>query len=410
VKPLHVSTYDSFGGAARATWRLHRGMKSAHIQSSMLVQDKRTDDPFILGPSSSFASLKAKLRPRLDSLLSSVYQKRCNGLFSSAFVPSGILKSLKHLDADLIHLHWVNEGFLRIEEIAAFKLPIVWTLHDMWPFTGGCHHSGSCERYRITCGSCPHLRSHIKHDLSRWTLFRKSRAWKDLNITVICPSNWLAECARSSSLFDNFPVEVIPNGIDTVGFAPHDKKFCRAILGLPQDCVILLAGGISFTSDKNKGMLQLMSALKLISPGVEVAILGSSGQNPSLDLGIPVHFLGHLHDEVSLAVAYAAADIFVSPSLQENLSNMVMEASACGLPTVAFSVGGMADLIDSDRTGFLVAPGCVDELSKAINTLVEDYELRDKFGKAARSKVEREFAIENIVRRYLQVYDRISKC
>ena len=407
MKPLLVSTYDSFGGAARAAMRLHQGLRAADTPSRILVQDKRTDDPGVLGPATPLALLAAKLRPRLDAVLTSCYRGRRHGLFSPALVPSGLIPKAHDLAPDLLHLHWVNEGFLRIESLAECTIPIVWTLHDMWPFTGGCHHSGSCDRYRAGCGVCPQLGSNSQRDLSSWTWRRKSRAFRELPLEIISPSNWLAGCARSSSLFGTVPVEVIPNGIDTVHFAPHDKKMCRALLGLPQDAVLLLAGGVAVMKDQNKGVSLLMTALKQIAPGVELAILGASGQEQPLELGMPVHFLGHLHDDVSLALAYSAADIFVSPSREENLSNMVMEAAACGVPVVAFRVGGMSDLIDSGVNGILVPPGSVDDLVEAINALAGDSTLRVRFGIESRLKVEREFAIENIVRRYLQVYERI---
>lgn len=409
MKPLLVSTYDSYGGAARAAMRLHQGLQVANVSSRILVQDRRTDDPAILGPATPLALLAAKLRPRLDAVLSSWYHRRRQGLFSPAIVPSGLIRTLNGLAPDLVHLHWVNEGFLRIETLASCRCPVVWTLHDMWPFTGGCHHSGSCDRYLTRCGTCPQLGSSSNNDLSHWTWRRKSRAWRELQLEIVSPSNWLAGCARTSSLFGHFPIEVIPNGIDTVRFAPHDKKLCRAMLGLPQDCVILLAGGIALMKDRSKGMCQLMAALKQTAPGVEVAILGLSGQEQSLELGIPVHFLGHLHDDVSLAIAYSAADIFVSPSLEENLSNMVMEAASCGVPTVAFRIGGMPDLVNSGISGILVSPGSVEELAEAINSLAGDSSLRVTFGLEARLKVEREFAIEKIVQRYIQVYERICK-
>ena len=405
MRPLLVSTYDSFGGAAKAALRLHHGLRMTGVSSSVVAQDKRKTDSTVVSAATPLALLTAKLRPRLDALVTSICGGCRQGLFSPAVVPTQLGQFFKKPTHDVIHLHWVNEGFLRIEDLANCRKPVVWTLHDMWPFTGGCHHSGDCRRFCTQCCKCPHLGWSSKMDLSYWTWLRKNRSWKDVPFTIISPSNWLAQCARDSALFRRFPIEVIPNGIDTNCFAPHDKQLCRSLLGLPQDAVLLLAGGVAITKNDRKGIRQLIQALKLVVPGVEIAVLGAA--DGGLDLGMPTHYLGYLHDDMSLAVAYAAADIFVSASLEENLSNMVMEAAACGVPTVAFRVGGMSDLVDSGKNGLLVTLEDADEMAGAINRLVCDQAERVAFGAEARKIVEREFAMERVVQRYIQVYKRV---
>jgi glycosyltransferase involved in cell wall biosynthesis len=404
VKPLLVSTFDSYGGAARAAYRLHKGFRKSGVDSCMFVQEKHSDDWTVTGPDSKWAYLQGKLRANSDSLPLLLYKKRKKVFFSTSFFPDNIQKFIQTSNPDIIHLHWIAYGFLKIETLSRLAKPIVWTLHDMWPFTGGCHYSGDCHRYEGHCGNCPQLCSGNQRDLSHWNLMRKEKSWKNLPLTLVSPSNWLAECARRSTIFNGLSIEVIPNGIDLKRFTPRDKRLCREILGLPHDVKLILAGAMDWTSDERKGFKYLLQTLRNLKSRAELVIVGGGEPAVSIDLGIPVHYLGRLDDEVSLALAYSAVDIFVSPSKEENLSNMLVEALACAVPCVSFRVGGMIDLIDDGVTGFLVNPLDSVSLAAKMDLLLMDDNIRHNMSCAAREKAEREFDLNRIVGCYEKVY------
>ena len=249
-----IGTFDSGGGAARSAYRLHRGLLKLGVKSKFFTQSKRTDDPTVECRNSHFQKFMNLIRPYLDSVPVLFYRNRDRkSLFSVAFFFVSKWVNRNIFNSDLLHLHWVEAGFISIESLKNVKCPIVWTMHDSWVFTGGCHLPDGCLKYQEKCGKCPHLQSSSEFDLSRINYLRKKYFWKDLNITLVAPSNWLASCARKSSLFKNFKVEVIPNGIDTNVFKPLDKLSSREVLGLPKESKIILFGAVNATSDVNKG-------------------------------------------------------------------------------------------------------------------------------------------------------------
>lgn len=410
MKPLLVSTFDIQGGAARAAYRLHTGLRQFGVDSRMLVQEKASDDYTVHGPESKGAYLLARIRANFDRIPLSFYPKHHTTFFSSAILPDTLKSGINFLNPDVVHLHWVSYGFMRIETLAAIRRPIVWTLHDMWPFTGGCHYSEGCERYMNGCGCCPQLFSEKRHDLSRWNLNRKSDKWSPLPMTIVTPSHWLGECARKSSLFSNMGIVVIPNGIDIERFSPRNKNMCRDILRFPHDKKIILTGAIDYKVDGRKGFDLLLSALrhqKEVVPDVELAIIGMTKPETDPDFRMPVHYLGRLNDETSLAIAYGAADVFVAPSREENLSNMVLESISCGLPCVAFNIGGMPDMIEHGINGFLATAFDTEELALGLSLILRDDLLQSEMSHRSRKKVEHEFAIDLVSKKYVKLYEKV---
>lgn len=409
MRPLLLSTFDRIGGAARAAYRLHRGLRQIGLDSQLLVQRKVSDDPTVHAPEGRIAKAAALARPFLDSLPLRRYSNRNEGLFSPAVLPDGIARRVAAMRGDLVHLHWVAAGFLRPETLATIGLPIVWTLHDSWAFTGGCHVPGECVRYREACGACPALGSRRDRDLSRHLLERKRRSWARATLTVVTPGRWLAEAARSSTVLREARVEVIPNGIDLARFKPLDRSATRDLLGLPRDRSILLFGGVGSMDDRNKGFSLLVEALERLTIGpavrpVELVVVGVSEPERPLRLPIPARFTGPLGDEESMALYQAAADALVLPSRQENHPNMVVEAMACGTPTVAFRAAGLPDLVEHERTGFLAEPYDSEGLARGIAWTLEDETRRRRLGEEARRRAERDHGLEGVARRYAALY------
>ena len=238
-----------------------------------------------------------------------------------------------------------------------FKQTLVWTAHDMWPFTGGCHYSGECIKYTQSCGQCPQLKSLQNGDISRWVWWRKTKAWKNLNLTIVTPSQWLANCARNSSLFQDLRIEVIPNDLEIQRFKPIEKNTARHLLGLPQDKQLILFGAMSSTSDYRKGFhllkpaLQKLSQSPMLQERLELVIFGASEPKEPIDVGFKIRYLGRLNDDISLALTYSAADVMIVQSIQEAFGQTASESLSCGTPVMAFNANRLKDIVDHQQNG-----------------------------------------------------------
>jgi len=376
----------------------------------MLVRAKFSQDGTVTADKSPLT----KLSPPLSGLPLRFYPKRPGGMFSPQWMPDVFSQRAKQGNPDVIHLHWICNGFLKIETLAKFQQPLVWTLHDMWPFTGGCHYNGNCENYKESCGACPQLESTRSWDLSNWVWKRKAKAWKDLPLTLVATSSWMAECARSSSLFKDTRIEVIPLGLDTQKYKPHNQTFAREALDLPQDKHLVLFGAIGGTSDRRKGFHLLLPALQRLSQSgwqdqIELVIFGSAKPEKAIDLGFKTHYMGRLNDDLSLALVYSAADVMVVPSIQEAFGQTASEALSCGTPVVGFDGTGLKDVIDHQHTGYLVIPFEVEDLAQGIVWVLEDRERHQKLQFQAREKSLKKFTSETQAQHYLSLYAEILR-
>ncbi len=409
---LLASSHDIEGGAARAAYRLHQGLQQIGVSSQMLVQAKTSGDSSIVAPKTQVEQGIAKARLTFDALPLKRYQHRQATTFSVQWLPENIAKRINQLNPDLVNLHWINDAFVQIESIAKLNRPIVWSLHDMWAFTGGCHYTEECDRYTQSCGSCPQLQSPKVQDLSRSVWQRKAKAWKSTNLTIVALSQWLANCARSSSLFRQSRIEVIPNGLDITRYRPIAQSFAREVLGLPQDKHLALFGAMAATSDRRKGFHLLQPALQSLaqsgwSDSLELVVFGADRPQHPPEFGMKVHYLGSFRDDLSLALLYSAADVFILPSIQENLANTIMEAMACGTPCVAFEIGGMPDLIEHQKTGYLAQPYWIDDLALGIAWTIEDRDRQHRLSGRCREKVEQEFTQARQAERYQALFEEV---
>lgn len=412
MKILHVNTSDISGGAARAAYRIHKGLQGIGMDSKMLVQSKLNDDKTVIGPDNKIKKGFAKLRPTLDSAAKNLFSGGSKTIFSPAWFPfSDIPSQIKAISPDIVHLHWICGGMLRIEDLKRINKPIIWTLHDMWAFTGGCHYSDDCDRFQQDCGNCPQLNRSGKNDLSRSILKRKKVAWRGLNITFVTPSRWLAECAKKSSLFKGQHIEVIHNGIDLNLFKPIDKTIARKRWELPINKKLILFGAEKATSDHRKGFDLLYDGLKQLhakwSGKAELVVFGSSEPKNPPDFGLPVHYLGHLHDDVGIALLYAAADVMVTPSRQDNLPNTIVEPLSCGTPVVSFDIGGMPDMIDHKLNGYLSKPFETSDLALGIEWVLSDENRHKELCIKAREKAVACFDIKKVAKQYAALYESI---
>lgn len=411
MKILHINTVDTFGGAARAVYRLHRALLDVNIDSQMLVQLKNSDDYTVIkSAQNNFDKIFNIIRPTIDNFLLRNYPDRDKTLFSSAYAPfSNIAKRIEELNPDVVHLHWICGSYFPIEDLLKIKKPLVWSLHDNWAFTGGCHIKWECEKYTASCGKCPRLASEIENDLSRKVLLRKQKVFDQMpNLKIIGLSHWLSECAKKSHLFKNKEIITLPNVLNTKSYSPVDKALARTLLNLPLNKKLVMFGAMSATSDINKGFNQLLQALNHLTDDIELVVFGSSQPEQALPFEQPIHYLGHLYDDHSLKLVYSAADVMVVPSLQENLSNAIMESLACQTPVIAFDVGGNQDLILHTRNGYLAKPYDVIDLAKGVNWVL-NHENLSQLACNARGHVLDNFSCDNIVPKYIDLYKTMLK-
>lgn len=409
---LLLSTFDIEGGAARAAYRLHQGLQQQGLAAQMLVQQQSSADPQVMSPATRLAQGWARARLGLDALPLKRYAQRERHLtFSPQWLPDRTAAQVRRLNPDLVNLHWINEGFLQIETLAKLGKPLVWTLHDMWPFTGGCHYSQSCQNYQTACGACPQLGSQRQRDLSRSIWTRKQKAWQSLNLTIVALCDWMATAARSSSLFRQARIERIPNGIDPSLYRPLDSQMARQLLGLPLEKRLVLFGSLQATRDRRKGFHLLQPALQMLqqtddSREIELVVFGASRPDSTQaapEFGLKTHYLGSFKDDLTLALIYSAVDLFVLPSTEENLANTILEAMACGTPCVAFQIGGMPDLIEHQQTGYLAKPNDIADLAQGLSWVLAD-ERHAQLAERSRQKVMQEFTLERQARCYAQLF------
>jgi glycosyltransferase involved in cell wall biosynthesis len=402
MRVVHVSTFDDIGGAGRAMSGLHRALMGEGIDSRVLVQEKRSADPTVVEATARGILRRHAWRQIADTWPLMFYRKKTVMHWTCGRVGSRIVGRIAAFHADIVHLHWIGRGFLSVNEIGALRGPVVWTLHDSWAFTGGCHVPFACTRYRERCGACPQLGSRIERDISRATWERKQRAWRDLKLTVVTPSRWLAACAGASSLFRDRRIVTIPNGVDHRVFYPEDRAAARIALGLPLDRRIILFGAMHADRDRNKGLHLLKAALASRAWDADLVIFGASSPRASADLGLRTHSRGIVSDFSELRRLYNAADVLALPSIQENYPNMILESMACGTPVVAFDAGGIPEMIEPGITGFLARAHDPRALAEAIAAALE---LGRAMRAACRAAIERACTSEHMARAYRELYE-----
>lgn len=411
---LYVSTSDLRGGAARGAYRLHRGFLSSGINSRLLVGKKFSDDYTVTGPTGSVTKALAFLRPYVGKALLKVQSTSNRGEHSINVLPSGLHRVINESDADVVLLHWIGGEMISIREVGRIEKPIVWRLADQWAFAGAEHYVAPGQENRYVEGYAGRNRpdGHGGIDLDRWTWRRKARYWLDKPMTIVTGSQWLADCARASYLFRNKHIEVIPSGLDTSVYKPIAKSVARDILNLPQDKKLVLFGSLSATSDIRKGFHLLLAALRSLqtrtSASVGAVVFGASEPAKPPDLEMPVYYLARLEDDWSLALTYSAADLFVLPTMQDNLPYTIIEAMSCGLPCVSFEVGGLSEMIEHKRTGYLARPFDCEELAQGMRSILEQDSVRTEMSIQARAKVLRQYDVQVQVGRYLDLWQRIG--
>jgi len=414
MKILHFSSFENEGGAAKAAKQLHLSLIKKGIGSTMIVSKKTTMIESIveLAPKSRmYGRLTRSLRVRIDSFLLFFYIKKSNTPWTIGWLSNKSLQMTQISRPYVTHLHWIGSGYMSLNDISKMHNRFVWTLHDAWAFTGGCHVVGLCKKFVDGCGRCPQLGSSFNLDLSRLGVMRKLKIYDGKNPIFIAPSYWMASQARSSILLKNKDIRVIPNGVDVTCFKPRDKELMRTILNIPLNKKILLFGANNLLTDKNKGFIKVKKILEILKENkykdnIEVVIFGQSN-DISLDLGFPTIYLGRIDSPEEMAQIYSAADVLCVTSLQESFGLVALEGMSCGIPVVCFRTSGLVDIVDHGITGFLAKPYCEENFASYVEIILKDVELSNKMSAASRSRAKEYFDQSKVVEQYVEVYKEV---
>jgi glycosyltransferase involved in cell wall biosynthesis len=417
MKILHINTSDINGGAARAMFRLHKGLLNRGIESRLFSKEKQSDDSNIITLKKPIKWQKLAFKWRKEYIKRSLkaYSKPAGfEKFSTDLSPYRGLIARQLPEADIYHLHWTSDFVDLPALIQSIHKPIIWTLHDMWPFTGGCHYSSGCNRYEDKCGTCPQLGSKLPYDLSYQVWNRKHLVLrkKDKEKFLACAdSQWLCEKALNSSLLGDFKVTTVHYGLETDEFLPRDKEACRKALNIPSDKVVLVFGAPGIDNPR-KGFQYLMNAISVLTKRYpDLYLVSFGGGIKPADINIPWLHLGHIADNHLLSIVYNTGDLFVIPSVEEAFGQTCLEAMSCGVPAIGFSgSGGITDMIIDNKTGVLAHEMNADSLSQAIekglSLSTDDYNIMSA---NCRQMALSEYTLDIQAQRYISIYESIQK-
>ena len=416
MRVLIVNTSEMRGGAAVAANRLMDALNNNGVKAKMLVRDKDTDSITVAGIGGSTLQRWKFLWDRWRVFCHLNFSRKHLFDVDAGFCGTDITRLREFKEADLIHLHWINQGMLSMKDIRKILdsgKPVVWTMHDIWPATAVCHVSLGCRKYLSECMKCPLLpEKSLFGDLARHTWLKKERLLQNKNnICFVACSKWLAGEAGRSALLAGQSITAVPNPIDTRVYCPTDKDEARRQMGLPLG-KRLIAFVAQRVTNANKGIDYLIKACEMLAVKHQemlgdtgIVILGSHAEYFSQKFKFPVYPIGYLSDEKKIINVYNSVDLFVTPSLSENLPNTIMEAMACGVPCVGFDVGGIPEMIDHGKNGYVAQYRNAEDLAHGIYTVLTGGNLR-RFGEEAVKKVAASYSQQSVSLKYIEVYNQ----
>ncbi|WP_392534624.1 glycosyltransferase family 4 protein [Nostoc sp. C117] len=401
---LHINQSDITGGAAIAGYRLHQSLLAQNIDSRLLVGHVNTSSDRV----ATVPLTKQRLENHIYRFTGRLGLNQINLLRSFDILKHSFYKQSDVLNFHNIHTNYFN--YLAIPSLTANK-PAVFTLHDMWSFTGHCAYSYDCERWKIGCGKCPYPDTYpaIARDNTRLEWKLKNWVYRNSNLSIITPSNWLTQQAKQS-LLKEFPIHHIPNGIDIQAYQVLDPEHCRSLLGIPLGKKVLMFGAQSIKDSRKGGDLlfkTLQSLPESLKAETVLLTIGNGDEIISKAVGMVSLNLGYVSSDRLKSIAYSAADLFIFPTRADNLPLVLQESMACGTPLVSFKVGGVPDLVRPDITGYLALLEDPQDLSNGIVQLLEDTEQRNSMGKNCRDIILKEYTLELQTQRYIELYHKV---
>lgn len=419
MKVLVVNTSETTGGAAIAACRLTEALNRHGVNARMLVRDKQSDrTTTYVVPSKGFHGMLLKwsfLWERARVWMANRFHQEGLWHVDLGIGGADIVSTPEFREADIIHLHWVNQGFLSLKELRRILRsgkPVIWTMHDMWPCTAICHHARNCDRFQSHCQECPQLLYPSRRDLSFWVFDRKAAIYPEGDITFVACSEWLAAEARKSRLLAGKEVISIPNTYNHHAFCPGSREEARRRFTLPKNLRLLLFACQKVTNER-KGLDYLFEALhsKPIyhwQGRLGLVVVGEMAEEVAYSVPFPIYRQDYINDEEDMALLYRAVDLFVTPSLEENLPNTIMEAMACATPCVGFDIGGIPEMIDHEKNGYVARYRDAEDLARGIDFVLDEQRYDELSANAARKAVEA-WNEESVVRKHIDLYKRIAK-
>ena len=400
---------DNLGGAARATFRIHKSLLNEGYNSTLYVNKKNTKDNSIKTSPYMIDKNFYNIRTNLISKFVKVTNPRIKSYNSPSILPSSWPKFINNSDIDLVHLNWINAEMMSIEDIAKIKKPMIWTFHDMWPFLGSQHLSNNDKYIDLKNFENKNFLDKI-FNLNEWTYFRKKKNWIN-PIQIVTPSQWLADCVKQSELMNSWPVETVPHPIDIDFWKPDAEENSRELLGINSDKIILVYGADGGIESFNKGFDLLLKSLEKLEDHHKDLVLCIFGNETDikLKLNYTVINFGKITEDKKLRQIYRAADLCVVPSRKESFCQVALEAQSCGTPVIAFSVGGLKDIIEHNITGYLIKPFDIEFFSMSIKNFINNKKKIFIIKNNARKRVERLFSMSSVAKKYINIYKKILK-
>ncbi|WP_455672679.1 glycosyltransferase family 4 protein [Phocaeicola sp.] len=418
MRVLIINTSERIGGAAIAANRLMEALKNNGIKAKMLVRSKQTEQISVVELKKSWWKVWQFIWERIVIWKANHFKKHNIFAVDIANTGTNISQLPEFTQADIIHLHWINQGMLSLTDIRRIidsGKPIVWTMHDMWPFTGICHYAGNCDKYMTECYHCPLLYKGGKKDLSYRTFQKKRNLFDGAHITFVACSRWLEAMAKQSELLKGQQITNVPNAINTNLFKPRSKQQAREKCHLPQDKKLLLFGSVKLT-DKRKGIDYLVEACKILatqnselSKQLGVVVFGKQAEQYASLFPFPIYPMNYVSNEKELVDIYNAVDLYVTPSLQDNLPNTIVEAMACGIPCVGFNVGGIPQMIDHLHNGYVAEYQSSKDLANGIQWALADKEEYKTLSEEACRKAISSYSESIISKKYIDIYNKITE-
>ncbi|MDR0893778.1 MAG: glycosyltransferase family 4 protein [Prevotellaceae bacterium] len=417
MRILLINTSERIGGAAVAAVRLMEALTANGVKAKLLVRDKQTEAISVVPLKGSWRLMWKFVWERIVIWRANHFKKHQLFAVDIANTGTDVTPLPEFREADVVHLHWINQGMLslkQIDKILASGKPVVWTMHDMWAATGICHHARQCDRYVTGCHHCPYLYGGGgKHDLAYRTYRRKLKLYKGRKIHFVACSQWLKTEVEKSLLLAGQSVTVIPNPINTRLFRPMNKQEARRACQLPEAGRLLLFGSVKIT-DKRKGFDYMVESCQLLAEQhpeltdrLGVIVLGNQSRRLENLLPFKVYPMDFVIDEHRLVEIYNAADLYVTPSLEENLPNTIMEAMACGVPCVGFRTGGIPEMIDHEQNGYVADYRSAEDFARGIFSLLTAPDYTALSEQACR-KVSTHYSEQAVAKRYIELYNQIS--
>lgn len=411
MRVLHINYRDLGGGAANAANLIHQSLREAGVDSKMLVIDKHSQDPGVISAWTGLGKAYWWVRKKLSKVTELVQRDPSGAFCSSNFLAPSLLKQIKLQSPDIIHLHWIGSDTMDLKDLAQLNCPIVWTLHDMWPFCGTEHCALPWKGERWSSGYAPENRNAPATgiDLNQYTWNQKVKHWSQLGIHCVATSAWMRDCANRSQLthLGAFRgAEKIHCGIDTNHFYSVDQAECREQLSLPQEGTILSFGAQNVDIE-TKGFRYLIQALERLDGSKPITILTfGSGKIPPLKNTQHIHF-GSINDPAKLRLIYSASDLFLMPSLIESFGLVAAEAMACGTPVVCFDTTGLKDVVGHQSEGYRAKLFDADDFAAGIQWCLADADRLWQMKQAAQDKVHAHFTVEQLRNSYLKLYAKV---